>query len=86
VKANTEEMKAILEEIKIVMETGLEEVKAMDLEANPEEIDAVAEHQEVPNKEAAVETIGALEDQSGDQQLAVEYQNLQKRWNKDDVV
>jgi hypothetical protein len=34
----------------------------MDLEANPEEIEAVAEHQEVSNEEATVETLGALED------------------------
>jgi hypothetical protein len=40
--------------------TGLETVKVMDLEANPEEVEAVAEHQEVPNEEPAVEKIGAL--------------------------
>jgi hypothetical protein len=28
-----------------------------NFEANPEEIEAVLEHQEVPNEEAAVETI-----------------------------
>jgi hypothetical protein len=40
-------------------------------------------HQEVPNKEATVETIGALEDYSGDQQPAAGYQNPLKRWTKD---
>jgi hypothetical protein len=43
------------------------------LEANQEEIVAVAEHQEVLNEEAAVETIGALVDRSEDQQLAARY-------------
>jgi hypothetical protein len=32
------------------------------LEANLEEIEAVTEHREVPNEEAAVETVGALKD------------------------
>jgi hypothetical protein len=31
-------------------------------EANTGEIEAIAEHQEVPNEEAAVETSGAVED------------------------
>jgi hypothetical protein len=47
------------EEIDAEIKTGLEEVKVMGLEANPEEIEAIAEQQEVPNKEA---TIGAPED------------------------
>jgi hypothetical protein len=34
-------------------------VKAIDLEANPEETETVAEHQEVLNEEAAVETVKA---------------------------
>jgi hypothetical protein len=71
IKASKEEiiveMKVWLEEIKAYQEpgrteikTGLEEVMAMDLEANPEEIDIVAEHQEVPNEESVIERIGAL--------------------------
>jgi hypothetical protein len=39
----------------------------MGLEVNPEEMETTEDHQEVPNKEAAVETIQALKDQSGDQ-------------------
>jgi hypothetical protein len=42
-----------------------EEMDATDFEANLEETEVVAEHQEVPNKEAAAEMIGALKDQSG---------------------
>jgi hypothetical protein len=38
---------------------GLEELKATGLEANPEETEAAAEHQGVPNKEAVMEIIGA---------------------------
>jgi hypothetical protein len=41
----------------------------MDLEANPEEIGALAEHQKAPNEEAAVEAIGALEDRYGDRRI-----------------
>jgi hypothetical protein len=36
--------------------TGLEGVKAMDLEVNPEETDAVVEQKEIPNEEAVLET------------------------------
>jgi hypothetical protein len=32
------------------------------LEASQEMLDAVAEHQDVPKEEAAVETVGTLED------------------------
>jgi hypothetical protein len=46
--------------------TGLEGVKATDLAANPEKVEAVATHQEIPNEEAAVDTIGALKYRSGD--------------------
>jgi hypothetical protein len=44
------------------MKADLEKVKATDLEDNPEEIESELEHQEVPNEEATVETIGTLED------------------------
>jgi hypothetical protein len=63
---NLEEMDSFQEEMKAMLETCLEK-----MELNPEGIKAVAEHQDVPNEEAAVETVRALEDQSGDQQLAV---------------
>jgi hypothetical protein len=42
-------------------------------EPTHEGIDAVAEHQEVPNEKATVEIIGATKDQSGDQQPALRY-------------
>jgi hypothetical protein len=41
--------------------------------ANQEKSEAVVEDEEVPNEEAAAETIGAVEDRSGDQQPAVRY-------------
>jgi hypothetical protein len=50
------------EQINAKIKSGLEEVKAMDLEANPVETVAAAEHHAVPNEEATVETTGALED------------------------
>jgi hypothetical protein len=67
------------------MESSEEKLEASDLEANPEEIEALAGRQEMPNKEAAVETMGALEDRSGDQQQAVGYRNPRKRRTKDPV-
>jgi hypothetical protein len=42
-------------------------------EPTSEEIDAVAEHHEVPTEEATVETVGALEDRYGDRHLAVRH-------------
>jgi hypothetical protein len=43
-------------------------------------IEFKSEHQEVPNKEVAVEAIGALEDRYGDQRLAVRcHGQLKKR-------
>jgi NACalpha-BTF3-like transcription factor len=53
------------------IKTDLEKVKATELEVNQEEVEAVAEHQEVHNEEAVVETIEALEDRDGDWHLAV---------------
>jgi hypothetical protein len=47
------------------VETGLEEVKATDLEANPEETEAVAERHRASNEEAAVAAIGALRTDMG---------------------
>jgi hypothetical protein len=38
-----------------MMEPCLEKMEATDLEANPEEIESAAKHQEVPKEEAAVE-------------------------------
>jgi hypothetical protein len=53
------------------MKANLEEVKAKDLEANPEEIKSKSEHQDVSKEEATVETTGALEDRYGDRHLAI---------------
>jgi hypothetical protein len=52
----------------------------MDLEANPEEIESKAEHEDVPKEEAAVETFGALKERYRDQPLAVRHHSeLKKR-------
>jgi hypothetical protein len=37
------------------IKTGLEEMKVTDLMANPNEIEAAADHQQVPKEEAALE-------------------------------
>jgi hypothetical protein len=42
------------------------EAYAEKMETNPEEIKSVAEHHEVPNEEAEMETVGALKDRYGD--------------------
>jgi hypothetical protein len=74
------------------MKAGHEELNTMSearpekMEANPEETEAVAEHQKFPNEVVPVETIGALKDCSGDQQLAVGYRNpLQRRTQDKDI-
>jgi hypothetical protein len=59
------------EPVKGKIKTGLVEVEATDLGANPEGKEAIVVLQEVPSKEAAVETIGALKEWSGDQHLAI---------------
>jgi hypothetical protein len=66
--------------------TDLEEMDTTDLKASQETSEAVAVYQEVCNVEVAVETVGAPEDQSMDQEPAVRYHNPRKRWNKDDDV
>jgi hypothetical protein len=45
------------------------------MQANQKRMEAKAEHQEVTNEEATVKIIAALEDLSGDQQLAAGYRN-----------
>jgi hypothetical protein len=42
--------KAVQEETKTAVETGLEELKATDMKVNPEEIEVVEERQNVPNE------------------------------------
>jgi protein-disulfide isomerase-like protein with CxxC motif len=82
-------MKAWLEEIKACQDpreaeimTGLEEVKATDLEANPKEIEVMAEHQEVINEEVAMETIIALEHRYGDRRFAIISRLQLKKWTQ----
>jgi hypothetical protein len=79
-KATQEKTKAILEEIKAAVKTGLGDVKARDLEANSEETNAIVARRKVPNEEAAVEAIGALEDRYGDRRLAVGCRRQPKKW------
>jgi hypothetical protein len=70
-----EELIAIMKVSQVRMEASHKKLEAINLEANPEEIEAIVEHQEIPHKEASVETVGALKDRPRDQELAVEYQN-----------
>jgi hypothetical protein len=75
IKAAHEKMmviiKAGLEEMEAAMETNKGEVNATDFASNPKEKEAVEKHQDVLNEEAAMETIGTLEDRYGDRHLAV---------------
>jgi hypothetical protein len=59
-------------------------METTDLEVNPEEIESESEHQGVPKEEAAVETIGALEDRYVDQHLAVGRHRQPKRRTQGD--
>lgn len=82
-------MNVWLEGTKVCLEvTGnnQEKFEAMDLESNREETEAVEDHQEVCNKEAAAEIIGVLKNRSRNQHLTMGYQNPRKRWAKDDDV
>jgi hypothetical protein len=54
-----------------VFEERLDKMDTTDLEANPEETEAVVERQEIQNEEAAVGTFRALEDRYGDRHVAV---------------
>jgi hypothetical protein len=60
------EMRSSEEEVKDVMETGLEKREAI-----PKEVEALAERQEVPRGATREETIGATEDGRRDRRLAI---------------
>jgi hypothetical protein len=67
-----------------VFEERLGKVDITDLEANREKSEDVAVYQEVPDEEAAVETIGALEDLYGDRNLPIgSHRQLKKRTHGD---
>jgi hypothetical protein len=72
-KVHRDRVEANQERIIAKIDAWLEETKAclQKSEPTPEEIETVAEHREVLNEEAAVKNIGATEDRSGDQRLAV---------------
>jgi hypothetical protein len=53
------------------IKTCLLEVEAMDLKANPEYKETVAEQQEVPKEEAAVKTVRAQKKRYGDRHVVV---------------
>jgi hypothetical protein len=61
-------MQTVQEEIEAEVMPELEDMNVTESEANQAKKEVVAEHQQVPNEEAAVETIGAPEDRYGDQQ------------------
>jgi hypothetical protein len=54
------------------------------MKANPKEMESVAEHQDVPNEEAAVETIVALQDRYGNWCLAAGCRQQLKKWAQGD--
>jgi hypothetical protein len=78
-KAQTR-IKACQESWRTEIKNGLEK-----MEANQEKTGR-SRASEVPHEEAAVQTIGALKDRSGDQQPAVECRSPLKRRTRDDVV
>jgi hypothetical protein len=62
----------------------LNELDTTDLEALPEEKETLAEQQEIPNEEAEVGTVGALEDRYGVRFLAVGHRQQVKIGTWDD--
>jgi hypothetical protein len=68
--------------LEAAVENNQEDVNATDLESNPEEKEAVAEHKEVPKEKTALKIIGALEDRYGDRHLAVGRRRQQKERTK----
>jgi hypothetical protein len=60
--------------------TGLVEMEATDLEANPEEKEAMVEQQKVPNEDATVKITRALNNRSGDRRLTIRRCGLLKKW------
>jgi hypothetical protein len=88
-----EEMKASQEGMKATVRVILQEMSwREETKACPEQQEGIqrkeiiVSSQKFPNKEASVETIRAMEDRSGDQQLAVGYQNPWKRRIKGHVI
>jgi hypothetical protein len=67
-----------------VFEGSSNKLDTTDLEANPEKSDAVAEHQEAPKEETAVETIEVFIDQNGDHHLAVRHRRQPKKRTQGD--
>jgi hypothetical protein len=53
------------------MEACLGKTEATDFEANPEEIESEAVHEEVPKEGAAIKTVRALKKRYGNRQLTV---------------
>jgi hypothetical protein len=53
------------------MEACLGKTGTTDLEANPEEKESAAVHEEVPKEEATVKPVGALKERHGDRHLAI---------------
>jgi hypothetical protein len=68
------------------MEDCLEQTEAYleRKEPTPKETEAEAEHQEVPNEEAEVETVGAGKSRYGDRNLAVGRPREPKKRTQDD--
>jgi hypothetical protein len=86
-KAKPEKMKAGMGEMEaavVVFKERLGRMDATDLEASQEKSDALAEYQDVPKEEIAVETVRALENRYGDRHLAVECCQKPKKWIQGD--
>jgi hypothetical protein len=79
-KAGLEEMEPAVD----VLQEWLDKMDNTDLEANGENSEAVAVHQEVPNEEAEVETVGALEGRNGDWRLAAMRRGRQEKRTQGD--
>jgi hypothetical protein len=72
------------EKLMAIMKAGQEKTEVTDLEANPEEIKFVMEHQKAPKEEAAMETVGELVNRYWDRHLALRRRRQLRKLTLDD--
>jgi hypothetical protein len=65
------------------METSQVKLEAADLGPNPEATEVILGQRKIPNGQATVQTLGGLEDRSGDYRQAVGYRYFLKRRTRD---
>jgi hypothetical protein len=69
------------ERMLVRMDSQLEKMEAclVKVEANPEEMKSVVEHQDIPKEDAAAEVFGVLKERYGGRHLAAEHRRQLKK-------